>query len=156
MQTGATEDPQSDPRWFTFRIWLSRQAHRKDRVGALAAAGDAIDFRAPGAQPALALARDEHRRWYVSEWPKSPAAKAEAARFARHEADRKTSSRPTAPEIPAFDGDVARAVAELAGVLGILSSVLFDVARASALEGRLLPQLQRADAQLIALRKAAT
>jgi hypothetical protein len=149
-------DPRSDPRWFTFRVWLGRQASRKDRIGSLAAAGAALDLHSPGAEAALVRARDEHRLWYLAAWPNSPAAKAEQARFARHEADRKTSSRPASPEIPAFDGEAARAVAELAAVLGNLSSVLFDVARASALEGRLLPQLQRADAQLIALRKAAT
>jgi hypothetical protein len=154
-QTDAT-DPRSEPRWFTFRVWLGRQTHRKDRIGSLAAAGAALDLHSPGAEAALVRARDEHRLWYLAAWPNSPAAKAEQARFARHEADRKTSSRPASPEIPAFDGEAARAVDELAGVLATLAGVVSDVARATPISARVKPQLERVDASLVALRKAAT
>jgi hypothetical protein len=158
-------DPAADVGYFTFGAWLTRQAERRDAVGALARyrlspvvpTGRDVVVSSPtlgGHVPGYDTARAEFDQWFGQNYPGSQAALAATERLVATE-----EVRPEPSELDPFDGEVGRLALLLAGALDDVSELLFELVRFVPVEGiseRLRPKWRTLSTTVAALQKAVT
>jgi hypothetical protein len=161
----ADSDPATEVAYFTFGAWLTRQAERRDAVGALARhrlrpvvpTGRDVVVSSPtlgGHVPGYDAARAEFDQWFGQNYPGSPVARAATERLVATE-----EARPEPSELEGFDGEVGRLALLLAQALDDASELLYECIRYIPAEGvtdRLRPKWRSLSAKVAALQKAAT